>query len=113
MDTTNRDPKDDDVAKALLQALLEIHLYQSGRAPDELKQENIEALCATNVFSPQSTAFMKNHQARFHGFPRRVAPGIEVLDLVLPGKRFIGFSDGHVKREVRDDRSAIHTQDAE
>ena len=81
MDPTNRDPKDDVVAKALLQALLEIHSYQSGRAPDELKQESIEALSATNVFSAQTAAFMKNHQARFHGFPRRIARDIEVVCL--------------------------------
>ena len=100
MDTTNRDPKDDIVAKALLQALLEIHIYQSRHTTAELNQQSIEALVAIYVFLPQTMDFIRNHQLRFYGFPRRIAPDIMVLDIVTAGKRFIGFADGHVERQA-------------
>jgi hypothetical protein len=112
MDTTNREPQDDVVAKALLQALLEIHIYRSRHAMDELKQVSIKALAAAGVFSPQTVTFLKNHQARFYGFPKRIAPDIVVLDMVTAGKRFIGFSDGHVERQAHEDRPAVCAQDA-
>lgn len=111
MGVFNRDPEHDVVAKALLRALLEIHIYQSGHAVNELKPENIEELTAANLFSTQTKAFIKNHQARFYGFPHRIGSDIVVLDIVLPGKRFIGFSDGHVKCEVHENRTTTCAQD--
>lgn len=112
MDTVHIGPEDEGVAQALLQALLEIHICQSRHVRDELEQESLEALAAGNVLSPQTMAFLKNHQARFYGYPPRIAPDIVVLDIVLPGKRFIGFSDGHVKLEVYENRSTICAQSA-
>ena len=112
MSTSNRDPKDDVVAKAFLQALLEIHIYQSGQAMDELKHEGIEVLAPTGVFSSHALAFLQNHQTRFYGFPERIARDIVVLEIVTSGKRFIGFSDGHVECQVHEDRPAICARDA-
>jgi len=110
MDTVHHDPKDDVVAKALLQALLEIHIYQSRHTLEELKQQSLEALSAANVFSPATMAFLKNHPARFYGFPPRIAPDIVVLDLVMAGRHFIGFADGHVKLEVHENRPTTYAQ---
>jgi hypothetical protein len=100
MNTIDRNPEDEAVAKALLRALLEIHIYQSEHTKDELKQASIEALTATGLFSPQTTAFIASHQVRFYGFPHRLARDIAVLDIVAAGKRFVGFSDGHVELEA-------------
>jgi hypothetical protein len=112
MDTTNRDPEDDVVAKALLQALVEIHIYRSRHAMDELKQVSIKALAAAGVFSSQTVTFLENHQARFYGFPQRIAPDIVVLDIVTAAKRFVGFSDGHVERQAPENKPAVCAQDA-
>ena len=107
MDTTNRDPQDDVVATALRQALLEIRIHQTGHAMDELKLEDIEELGTAGIISPQTLTFLKNHQARFYGFPKRIAADMAVLEIITAGKRFIGYSDGHVGRQAHEDRPGV------
>ena len=93
------DPEISEVSQAVLQALLEIHRYQSSHTVGEARSESIEALVASGVLSPEIVIRLANHQTRFHGFPSRISQDIPVLDVVLANRtlplRIVGFADGH------------------
>ena len=95
---------DQAVAAALRQALLEVHMYQSAHASDNVRHESIEALAALGVLSSPTLAFLKNHEARFFGLPQRMANDIAVFEIVFADRRFVGFSDGHVEREAHENK---------
>jgi hypothetical protein len=97
MTPTNYNPEDEAVSSGLRQALLEIHTFRTKNPTARAEQKTIQTLIGIGALSPPSAAFVESHHARFHGFPQRIAPGIEVLDIVLGDRRFIGFADGHVE----------------
>jgi hypothetical protein len=104
--STKLDPEALEVSKAVLQALLEIHIYQSSHGVDETLGKSVETLVAAGAVSPRTAAFLANHQTRVYGFPSRISPDIAVLDVVLTDRtsplRFVGFADGHVEHVAVD-----------
>lgn len=99
---TTLDSEAAEVSRAVLQALLEIRIYQSSHSEGEMKGDSVKALVAAGALSPQTVARIGNHQIRFHGFPSRISPDVGVLDVLLADKtpplHFVGFADGHVER---------------
>jgi len=93
------DPEVAEVSKAVLQALLEIHIYNSSHKGGDAPGKGVEALVAAGALSPETVARLVNYQTRFNGFPSRISQDIAVLDVVLtdrtPPLRFVGFADGH------------------
>ena len=93
------DPEVAEVSKAVLQALLEIHVYSSSHKGGDTLGKSVEALVAAGALSAETAARLANYQTRFHGFPSRIGQDISVLDVVLANKtpplRFVGFADGH------------------
>jgi RecJ-like exonuclease len=97
------EPEALEVAKAVKQALLELQFYATSHTVDNALGKSVEALVAAGAISPQTAAFMANHQARFYGFkPSPIRADIPVFDVVLADRttslRFVGFRDGHVER---------------
>ena len=90
-----------EVSEAVLQALLEIPIYQSSHIADKMPVESVEALVAAGALSPQTFARIGNHQSWFHGFRKPMSQDIAVFDVLLADKtpplHFVGFADGHVE----------------
>jgi hypothetical protein len=103
------DPEALGVAKAVLQAVYELHRYSDSHTSDDEWGRNCEALIAAGALSPETTAFIAKHQARFYGFKRSpIRTDIPVLDVVLADRttplRFVGFRDGHVELVAVDEQ---------
>lgn len=99
LEVARLDPEVTEASKAVMQALLEIHIYMSSHKVDDPLGKSVEALVATGALSRETVTRLANYETRFHGFPSRVSQDISVLDVVLanraPPLRFVGFADGH------------------
>ena len=95
------DPEVTEMALAVMQALLEIHGYNSTHKGGNTLEKSVEALVAAGALSPKTGARLANYQTRFHGFPGRIGHDISVFDVVLatktPPVRLVGFADGHTQ----------------
>ena len=85
-----------------MQALLDLHHYDSEHTGDPGFGEDLQAVTAAGALSPESAAFMATHRVRFFGFrPKPIKGDIPVFDLELtdrtPPLHIIGFRDGHAE----------------
>ena len=91
------DPAVSVLSQTLLQALFEIRGFQSAHPKAAKQLESIEALVVAGALSPQTSASLRKHQIRFHGFPGQIRPDIAVLEVALDLCHLVGFADGHVE----------------
>lgn len=97
-----RDKQVKQTAKAVMQAVLDLHIYRSKHTGDPPSGEDLQALTAAGAFSPESASFVATHRVRFFGFRTKPIRGdIPVFDVELadrtPPLHVIGFRDGHAE----------------
>jgi len=91
-----------EIANAVRQALLDLHIYGTKHPVDDALGKDVRRLIAAGALSPHSVAFLASHQVRLLGFrPKPIKPDIPVLDVELadrnPPLHVIGFRDGHTE----------------
>jgi len=91
-----------EIAKAVQELLLDLHIYGSKHAVDDAWGRDLQALIAAGALSPKSASFVAAHRVRFLGFrPEPIRPDIPVLDVELadrtPPLHIIGYRDGHAE----------------
>lgn len=90
-----------EVSKAVLQVLLELHIYPKSNAIGDACSQNVETLVAAGALSNETIARFESHQFRFHGLSSRISHDTAVLDVELadrtPSLRVVGFADGHAE----------------
>ena len=92
----------EETTKAVMRALLDLHIYGSKHIGDPPLGDDLQVLTAAGALSPESAAFIATHRVRFFGFrPKPIRPDIPVLDVELadrtPPLHIIGFRDGHAE----------------
>ena len=90
-----------EVAKAVREALLDLHAFGTKR-PVDCAGKSLQELIAAGALSPGSANFIGAHQVRFHGFKLKpIRSDIPVFDVELadrtPPVHVIGFRDGHAE----------------
>lgn len=89
------------VGRALREAMRELDSYATTHAVDDAVGKSLMKLVAAGALSPQSVAFIANHEVRFHGFKAEpISEYIAVLDVVLADRSIpvvlTGYRDGTV-----------------
>jgi len=98
----NNDKEVNTVGRALGEALRELCSYATTHAVDDTMGKSLMKLVAAGALSPQSVAFIANHEVRFYGF--KAGPISEVVSVLVLAHRsipvvLIGNRDGSVTLE--------------
>ena len=99
----NPDPELVEAMTGIKRALLELQSFAHAHTIDPAFGKNLQALVAAGALSPETSAFIANHHARFYRFDsEQIGSPVPVLDVVMIGRavplRCVGFADGHIER---------------